>query len=437
MYSIKWLAVILVLTVSQLCFAQYKSWTIPLELNNYQLKSKHDIGIKASEFIGSDFIAVSLRIEGNDKQVQNCTFTLDVNDITYTFVKSHEWDGDDQTIFVSDIIYLPATKADYWHLKAISSDKSEYKIDAKGFLRVFVPEDNITPNEKPSRPESTSERADCLCPLPDYIGRSNWGSTFNLNADIFTPPAAYTTVTHLIVHHSAGTNTSNNWKGVVASIFDAHVHTNGWQDIGYNWLIDPNGVLYEGRGGGDNVRGAHMCGYNNNTLGVCLLGNFEIASPTSSMLAKLKELLAYKACKESITADGDSDIVSYPGHMHHISGHKDGCSPNYTSCPGINLYTKLDSMRLETKRQISTVCLAPVKTLNITDEKSLIYPVPASDYICSNAFEISHFTNTYGIEFSSFLKRKDENCYDISAIPSGLYFVQLTGQTLTYRLYKM
>jgi len=123
--------------------------------------------------------------------------------------------------------------------------------------------------------------------------------------------------------------------------------------------------------------------------------------------------------------------------MHHISGHKDGCSPNYTSCPGINLYTKLDSMRLETKRQISTVCLAPVKTLNITDEKSLIYPVPASDYICSNAFEISHFTNTYGIEFSSFLKRKDENCYDISAIPSGLYFVQLTGQTLTYRLYKM
>ena len=94
-----------------------------------------------------------------------------------------------------------------------------------------------------------------------------------------------------------------------------------------------------------------MCGYNNNTLGVCLLGNFEIVSPTSSMLAKLKELLAYKACKESISADGDSDIVSYPGHMHHISGHKDGCSPNYTSCPGIKLYTKLDSMRLETKRK--------------------------------------------------------------------------------------
>ncbi|MBK8668457.1 MAG: N-acetylmuramoyl-L-alanine amidase [Saprospiraceae bacterium] len=75
---------------------------------------------------------------------------------------------------------------------------------------------------------------------------------------------------------------------MVASIFDFHVNTNGWQDIGYNWLIDPNGVLYEGRGGGENVRGAHMCGYNNNTLGVCVMGNFVSLIPSDTAIISLK-----------------------------------------------------------------------------------------------------------------------------------------------------
>lgn len=212
-------------------------------------------------------------------------------------------------------------------------------------------------------PETGSDFV-CPCPQPPVVPRSSWGLAWNLNGSIYAPPAVYTAVTHLIVHHSAGTNTSSNWPGVVAAIFDFHVNTNGWADVGYNWLIDPNGVLYEGRGGGNNVRGAHMCGYNDNTMGVCLLGNFVATPPPTSALETLKKLLAWKCCNSNIDPTGSSAITSYPGVMKHISGHRDGCSPNYTECPGGLLYAEINALRTAVAQHIQTVCsLSPTQTL--------------------------------------------------------------------------
>ncbi|MBK6785294.1 MAG: N-acetylmuramoyl-L-alanine amidase [Saprospiraceae bacterium] len=111
--------------------------------------------------------------------------------------------------------------------------------------------------------------------------------------------------------------------------FDYHVNTNGWQDIGYNWLIDPLGNLYKGRGGGEDVRGAHMCGYNNNTMGICVIGTFTSVMPAQEALATLEQLLSYKACQKSFDVQGRADIVSHPGNMFRISGHRDGCSKLY------------------------------------------------------------------------------------------------------------
>lgn len=61
-------------------------------------------------------------------------------------------------------------------------------------------------------------------------------------------PPLYTTVTHLIVHHTAGANTAADWPSVLRSIWVLHVMGNGWNDIGYDYLIDPDGLPYEGRG---------------------------------------------------------------------------------------------------------------------------------------------------------------------------------------------
>ena len=85
----------------------------------------------------------------------------------------------------------------------------------------------------------------CPCPLPAYENRDDWCP------DGSCPPNSspdFTNVTHLIVHHSAGVNSAADWAAVVRSIWDFHVITRGWSDIGYNWLVAPTGVIYEGRG---------------------------------------------------------------------------------------------------------------------------------------------------------------------------------------------
>ena len=120
-------------------------------------------------------------------------------------------------------------------------------------------------------------------PKPPVVSRTAWGCPEGQQSS-WTPQ--YTAVTHLVVHHSAGSNTSSDWAGTVRSIWDFHSRPvedggRGWGDVGYNYLIDPNGVIYEGRAGGDNVIGAHFSCRNGGTMGVCLLGTFVTTSLTS------------------------------------------------------------------------------------------------------------------------------------------------------------
>ena len=86
----------------------------------------------------------------------------------------------------------------------------------------------------------------------------------------------------MVVHHSAGANEARDWAAVMRSIWVLHVAGNGWNDIGYNFLIDPNGVIYEGRAGGDGVIGAHFSGVNTGTMGVSMVGTFSSQAPTGA-----------------------------------------------------------------------------------------------------------------------------------------------------------
>ena len=75
-----------------------------------------------------------------------------------------------------------------------------------------------------------------------------------------------------------------------------HVKANGWNDIGYNFLVDRYGTVYEGRGGGvtRNVIGAHSLGFNSGTVGVSLIGNFQSAAPPAASVSSLVRLLAWR-----------------------------------------------------------------------------------------------------------------------------------------------
>jgi hypothetical protein len=206
-------------------------------------------------------------------------------------------------------------------------------------------------SESPARPgvQPANDRSACPCPQPDYQGRLDWCPNGNCPTD---PTPQTTTVTHLIVHHAAGTNNSNDWAAVVRSIWDFHVNVNGWDDVGYNWLIDPNGVLYEGRG--DNRLGAHFCGTNGGTMGVCVMGDYTLVPPTAEAVSTLQNLLTWKACDASIDPLGSAFHNSSGLTLKRISGHRDGCA---TSCPGNSFYPMFDNIRNSVHCQIENGCM--------------------------------------------------------------------------------
>ncbi|WP_378177311.1 N-acetylmuramoyl-L-alanine amidase [Aquimarina sp. SS2-1] len=194
----------------------------------------------------------------------------------------------------------------------------------------------------------TQNQGKAACTKPSVVSRSQWGAR--------PPSSSFSTsqVTHLIVHHEFGSNSSNDWAARVRSVQNFHMNSNGWSDIGYNFLIDPNGIIYEGRAGGDNTVGAHFCGRNRNTMGVCMLGNYSSATPKTATQNSLKKLLAWKASKENINPVGSTYHYSINSSLKTISGHRDGggCS----ACPGDGGYAILPSVRTGVQNLINNGC---------------------------------------------------------------------------------
>ena len=225
----------------------------------------------------------------------------------------------------------------------------------------------------PQKPAaSQGDRLSCPCPHPAYLDRLGWCPSGNCPTD---PTPQPTEVTHLIVHHSAGSNTSSDWAAVVRSIWDYHVNANGWDDIGYNWLLDPNGVLYEGRG--NDLQGAHFCGYNVGTMGVCMMGTYTSVVPPAPMIGKLEQLLAWKCCDRNIDPEDFSFHPNSGLNLFNISGHRDGCS---TECPGNALYAQLPTIRSDVSDTIAA-CLPASAFEHASETPVHVFPNPARDVL--------------------------------------------------------
>jgi hypothetical protein len=155
-----------------------------------------------------------------------------------------------------------------------------------------------------------------------------------------------TAVKNIILHHSATSNSITNYTDLVRSIYTAHTQINGYSDIGYNYLIAPDGTIFAGRDPGllieqDEVLGAHFCASNTGTMGICLLGTFMTTTPTDEAKASLIQLLAWKTAKDSLSPFG-SDTHPLNPNLGIIAGHRDGCA---TLCPGDAFYSQLHLMR--------------------------------------------------------------------------------------------
>ncbi len=190
-------------------------------------------------------------------------------------------------------------------------------------------------------------------PEPDFVTRSEWGASK-------CPPRAapsYGSVSSVHVHHTVSLNDYAPEEGpaIVLSICRFHRNSNGWNDIGYNALVDKYGVLYEGRAGGLDrpVLGAHAQGFNSVTAGIASIADHTSAEPTPETLDALARYIRWKLQVHGQPLSGKVTLTSaggpasrYPAgakvSLERVIGHRDTGS---TACPGALLYARLGELR--------------------------------------------------------------------------------------------
>lgn len=175
---------------------------------------------------------------------------------------------------------------------------------------------------------------------PTIYSRAQWGA--DESKMTWTPQTGR--VDGAVVHHTAGSNSysSNQVPAILRGIYTYHAVSRGWGDIGYNVLVDKYGRAWEGRAGGLEraVIGAHARGVNSTTFGISVIGNYDTASVSSSVVTTLQRVIAWKFDLHGTSRSGTATIDG--ARRSTILGHRD---VGQTSCPGVHLYGKLAGIR--------------------------------------------------------------------------------------------
>ena len=165
----------------------------------------------------------------------------------------------------------------------------------------------------------------------------------------FAPPSCTTP-------QAATTTSHGDSAGIVRSIYEYHTRTLGWCDIAYNALVDKYGQVFEGRAGGMDrpVEGAHTGGFNENTWGVAMMGDFETVPPTPIQLRTTGRLLGWRLGLDHVDPQGHrrADVRgrlasptspgASPPTLPTIFTHRD---VGNTECPGNAAYAEMDLLR--------------------------------------------------------------------------------------------
>lgn len=217
--------------------------------------------------------------------------------------------------------------------------------------------------------------------------RADWGA----DESLMTWAPTYYAAQVVTVHHTDTANGDQDPAATVRAIYRYHAVDRAWGDIGYQYVIDQSGVIYEGRhsgtsascltGGGDGsdfghddsgraVTAAHVSGMNSGNLGVALLGSYSSVSPPAPQRAALEDQLAALATRHRI----DPERLDYPyvnpvngaaKTIPAISGHRDWLA---TDCPGGTLYGQLPAIRSAVRARMTTTTPPPI-TLSVTGAK--------------------------------------------------------------------
>ncbi|MFD6286583.1 peptidoglycan recognition family protein [Streptomyces sp. NPDC060205] len=193
-----------------------------------------------------------------------------------------------------------------------------------------------------------------------YLSRAAWGADEKLR---FKPdgtensPQTYYRFQTLTVHHTATANGDANPAATVRAMYHQHAVTNDWGDIGYHFLVDEKGEIYEGRYSGEGgtpahdangklVTAFHTGGYNAGNLGIALIGNLVKQGPTAAARAALtdlvRSLVRFHGVDPQARVTYTNPISGAKKEVDEISGHRDWLA---TECPGAVMYGELAALR--------------------------------------------------------------------------------------------
>jgi hypothetical protein len=229
-----------------------------------------------------------------------------------------------------------------------------------------VPVAQQTPPASPLPTATTS-----TIPTPTVVSRAGWGADECIRETGY--PTFGTAVKVVFVHHTDDANTYSctDSAALVRSMYAYHVQSEGWRDLGYNYVVDKCGTIFEGRFGGGAlpVIGAQTLGFNTDSMGIAAIGTYtdltggdstsssnKGATPSQAMLGAIADLAAWKLGMSGVNpatgtgqlvegvapADGGKFPLNSTQTFKAVSGHRDGFA---TDCPGNQLYNALGSIR--------------------------------------------------------------------------------------------
>jgi len=240
-------------------------------------------------------------------------------------------------------------------------------------LHVVLVDGGSSPADAAAHPAGATSMAAAAQSQPAIYTRAQWGADERLrtyNSGCGTPDYS-STIKMGFLHHTDGVNgyTSSAVPSIIRSIYAYHVESNGWCDIGYNFLVDRFGRIWEGRYGGITkpVIGAHTGGFNTNSFGVSLIGNFTSTTPPTAMLSAAEKLFAWRLGAYYRDPGATTTMLagSFSGSRYAagstvtfkvVSGHRDA---DTTTCPGSAAYAKLPTFRVAVKALIGAGLVAP------------------------------------------------------------------------------
>ncbi len=189
---------------------------------------------------------------------------------------------------------------------------------------------------------------------PRVITRDQWGADESIRCQ---EPTYDDGLGGITVHHTAGRNDYSKGEsaGIVRAIYAYHSKTLGWCDMGYNALVDKYGQIFEGRYGGLNepVQGAHAGGFNENTSGVAIMGDYQAEQPTDASIEATGKFVGWRAKIAGLDPQGQTTMYSEGTEftpyargeevkLPVVFAHRD---VGNTSCPGDAAYGQMDRIR--------------------------------------------------------------------------------------------